>query len=78
MKTKTPYQTKTNPKSKPNQSILGNQNPTKVAYQEKREKENSILEFSWFFFAMAVTTKEEEEDVETPQKTKNRNIKNFN
>ena len=33
-------------------------------HAKKREKENLITEISWFFFAIALTSKEEEENVE--------------
>ena len=40
-------------------------NPIKIAYKKKkRENENLITKISWFLFTIALTTKEEEEDVE--------------
>ena len=44
-------------------------------HTKKREKENLITEISWFFFAIALTTKEEEENVEICKEKKNKNKK---
>ena len=44
--------------------------------QKKREKENLITKISWFFFAIDLTTKEEEENVEIcKEKKKTKKLK---
>ena len=48
-------------------------NPIKIAKTKKREKENLITKISWFFFAIDLTKKEEEQNVEIyKEKKKNK------
>ena len=49
-------------------------NPIKSAYK-KKGKRNLIIEISWFFFAIALTTKEEEENMEICKEKKTKTKK---
>ena len=68
--------TKTNPELKPNRRIPKNQKSNKNRIQKKGKK-NIITKISWFFFAIDLTTKEEEENVEIckEKKTKTKKLK---